>query len=126
MAEPVTSSAAAGAVGTITLLSILSGPQAGVIAAAFAGAVVFVLASNELNLWKKAGYGIASFIGGLVGKRMAADALTALTGGFIKVEVEVGALVAAAVVVNLLLLLIERAGQDGAGWLDRLKGARTK
>ncbi|MDN0081605.1 putative holin [Crenobacter sp. SG2305] len=122
MAEPVTSSAAAGAVGAVTLLSILSGPQAGVVAAAFAGAVVFVLASSELNLWKKLGYGCASFIGGLVGKRMAADGLTMLTGGLIKVEIEVGALVAAAVVVNLLLLLIERAGRDGGGWLDRLKG----
>ena len=123
MAEPVTSSYATGTVAAIALLSLFPGVQAAVVLGSFAGAVVFVMASDDLNLGKKAAFFVISFIAGCLAAPIAAGLLAGLLPARIAVSEGVGALIAAALAVRLLLWLIRRA-ENPADLLDSLKGGR--
>lgn len=123
MAEPVSTSYATGSVVAVGSISLLPGVESAVILGSFAGAVVFVLASTDLTNAKKVGFFVISFIAGILSASIAAALMSSLLPQRIEVSEGVGALVAAAVAVRLLLWLIKLAEDPGAV-LARFKGGR--
>ncbi|MBI2382333.1 MAG: phage holin family protein [Gammaproteobacteria bacterium] len=121
MAEPVTSSYATGSVTALTLVSLLPGIEAAVILGAFAGAMVFVMASEDLTALKKLGFFVISFIAGCMGASLAAGILDGLLPDKVEVSQGVGALVAAALSVRVLLMLIRRVENPGE-LMDAFRG----
>lgn len=111
MAEPIsTGSTATLAVTGVGALSILlPGVDPGAVLGAFAGAAVFVLNSGELGTFKKLGFLAASIVAGLLSAPLAAALLAKALPTNTEVSKAVGALVASAVVVKLLLALIRLA-----------------
>ncbi|SMC24179.1 Putative phage holin [Andreprevotia lacus DSM 23236] len=109
MAEPISTTAASASLGIPALLSLVPGVDPAVVWGAFAGAVVFVLASDELTRLKKVVFFCISFGAGC----LCASLVTGLIAGVIPRTVEVsrgiGAMVAAAVIVKILQWLIRRA-----------------
>lgn len=111
MAEPIsTGSTATVAVTGVGALSILlPGVDPGAVLGAFAGAAVFVLNSGDLGTFKKLGFLVASIVAGLLSAPLAAALLAKALPANTEVSHAVGALVASAVVVKLLLALIRLA-----------------
>jgi hypothetical protein len=123
MAEPVSTSYATGSVVAVGSLSLLPGVEAAVILGAFAGAVVFVLSATDLTNAKKVGFFAISFIAGILSASIAAALMSSLLPERIEVSEGLGALVAAAVAVRLLLWLIKLAENPSAVF-ERFKGGR--
>lgn len=111
MADPIsTSTTATVAVTSAGALSIfLPGIDPGAMLGAFAGAAVFVLNSDELGTVKKLGFLVASIVAGLLSAPLAASLIAQALPTNTEVSHAVGALVASAVVVKLLLALIRLA-----------------
>ncbi|MCL6262186.1 putative holin [Craterilacuibacter sp. RT1T] len=109
MAEPISSTAVTGSVFSVALLSMFPGVEAAVVLGAFAGAVVFVLSSSDLGLVAKAASFVVSFIAGCIGSGFMSGLVAALTPQAVQVPEGVGALLAAALAVKLLLWLIRKA-----------------
>ncbi|WP_187359958.1 putative holin [Chitinolyticbacter meiyuanensis] len=124
MPEPITTSGLGGfAFFGAVLVSLFPGVDAGVVLAAFGGAVLFVATSPELGGWAKLLYLIVSLIAGCMAAPFAAALLGLLLFGQVSVDKPVGALIAATIAVKLLLWLIRRA-DDPAAWLDLLRGRK--
>ena len=127
MAEPIsTSTTATLAVTSVGALSIfLPGVDPGAVLGAFAGAAVFVLNSGELGTVKKLGFLVASIVAGLLSAPLSAALIAKALPTNTEVSQAVGALVASAVVVKLLLALIrladngDRLGAIFKGGIDK-------
>jgi hypothetical protein len=121
MAEPVSSTATTATLAAVAGLSMLPGIDAAVVLGAFAGAAVFVLSSDSLSLVKRAVFFVASFIAGLV----AAAGVASLLARWLPIEASpgVGALLAAALAVKVLLWLI-RLADDPAAAVRGIKGGK--
>lgn len=119
MAEP--SATAGTSVVAIALLSLLPGVDPAMVLGAFSGAVVFVMASDDLNAVKKIAFFLPSFGGGLLSAPMATGLVKLVLPAQIAVSPGVGALLASALVVKTLLWLIAR---DPGTALEFLKGLR--
>ncbi|MEO3714003.1 putative holin [Roseateles flavus] len=124
MAEPVSSSTATATLAGVALLSVLPGVDAARVLGAFAGAVVFVLASQDLGLLRKAAFFLVAFIGGLLGAELAAGLVSSILPSRLEVSSGVGALLAAALVVKLLLGLIDKLTVGALTGLLRIGGRR--
>lgn len=120
MAEPTSTFATAG-VTAVALLSLFPGVDPAVVLGAFAGAVVFVMASDDLSSAKKAGFFLPSFAGGLLAAKTASSILALMFPPSVAVSPGVGALIASAVVVKTLLWLIAR---DPSNLIELIKGVR--
>lgn len=120
MTEPVTTNATVATAG-VALISLFPGVDAAVVMGAFAGAGVFVLASDDLAPFKRLAFFLISFVAGCLSARLSADLLGWGLPERIAVNPAVGALVAAAVVIKLLLWLIRRA-ETPDKLLDTFKG----
>ncbi|WP_213322367.1 putative holin [Klebsiella aerogenes] len=94
---------------SMTFASMLATTPAGVYVGAFAGAVVYVLSSQELSRLAQVGYFIASFLLGIVGAEFTTAVLNKIISGWLPDGVIVGtwlgATVAAAVGVGILISL---------------------
>lgn len=109
MSEPVSSTALTGGVAAVAATGWWAGLDSGVIIGAFAGAVFFVISSTELKLVARGGYFFVSFIFGIIAGQYAAEILSALVpGSHSDVPAPLGALVAAAVSIKMLLTLSTR------------------
>lgn len=106
MAEPASTSAATLALTGAGLLALYPGLDAGTVLGAFAGGAVFVLSSHELSAAKKLAFLLLSIAAGIVGSASTASLIDWLLPGPVDVDKGVGALVASAVAVKLLLWLI--------------------
>jgi hypothetical protein len=118
MAEPA-STFAAGTLSGAALLALFPGLDAGAVLGAFAGAAVFVMSSTDLTPLKKLGFLVASIAAGLLAARMVAELLAGFLPARVQVPDGVGALIAAALAVKLLLWLIRRADNPAellSGW----------
>lgn len=115
-AEPTTTAAAA--VTSVALISLLPGVDAAVVLGAFSGAVVFVMASDELNALKKIGFFLPSFFAGLLGATTGVKIIEAALFGSVVVSPGVGALVVATTAVKLLIWLL---GQNVGTLLELLR-----
>lgn len=121
MAEPTSTTAVGVAMGGVGVFALFPIFDAGVVLGAFAGAAVFVLNSSALgNLRKFAYFGLA-FVAGLLAAQMAADMLALVLPARVQVPVSVGAMLAAALVINLLIALIGHA-LDPVKLLTTLRG----
>lgn len=124
MAEPIsTSSTAAIAVTGVGAISLLPGVDAATVLGAFAGAAVFALNSDELSTGKKVAFLALSIVMGCLAAPLAASLLGRVLPAGTEVSHGVGALVASAVLVKLLLALI-RLADNGDRLLSIIRGHR--
>ncbi|MRR50787.1 MAG: alkaline phosphatase, partial [Rhodocyclaceae bacterium] len=108
-------------VATVAVLTLLPGVEPAMVLGAFSGAVVFVMASDELSAVKKIGYFIPSFLGGLLAAKMVADILSSMMPSALPVNTGVGALLASTLVVKTLLWLLAR---DPTSVIEFFRGIR--
>lgn len=120
MAEPISTSFATAATTAVTVVSLCPGIDASTVIGAFAGAVVFVMASTHLSIIKRVAFFMVSIINGCLCAKTVAAELTSMLPTHVDVPPSVGALIGAAVSVKLLLWLISRADHLDT-WLDRFK-----
>lgn len=94
---------------SVTFASLFAGTPAGVYVGAFAGAVVYVLSSQELSRFAQVGYFVASFLLGIVGAEFTTAIINKVMAKWLPNDVVVGtwlgATVAAAVGVGFLIAL---------------------
>lgn len=113
MHEPVSGTAITSGLGATTLLSYWAGIPSGVIIGSFAGAVVYVLTNSDVPLFKRLSFFLISFVVGIIGAGYAAKVIEGFTRILTQTEVtvdhSVGALIAAALAIKLLLSLIAKA-----------------
>ncbi|EBZ0015915.1 hypothetical protein ABN36_18230 [Salmonella enterica subsp. enterica] len=98
-------SGATAAVTGLAAIGLSSHADPGVVIAAFAGSVVFVLSAKEYSRRALAALFVVSWIAGVICSELVAAVLTHLLPGAITANDAVGALVAAAVVVRVLMLV---------------------
>ncbi|MEG1466318.1 MAG: phage holin family protein [Hafnia sp.] len=110
MLEPTTGVGAGTlAVTGVTLVGLLSGLDAGVVIGSFAGAVVFVLSASEFPIWKRLVFFGISFVLGVLTAGFAASMISTVTPDSVSVEKPIGALVASASVVRILMFIISKS-----------------
>ncbi len=106
MGEPISSTTITGGAAAVAATGWWVGLDSGVVLGAFAGAVFFVISSTELKLPARAGYFFVSFIFGVLSGPWSAEIMSALIpGARSEAPVALGALVAAAIAIKLLLAL---------------------
>lgn len=105
MTEPLTATTLTGTAAATGLLAWWYGLDAGVVIGAFAGAVFFVLSSRDYSFMQKTGLFGVSFAGGVLSAGFAAKLMTAIVPGTTEAPEPLGALVAAALAVRLLVSL---------------------
>lgn len=121
MAEPASTTVATAAVTGVSLLALFPGLDAGAVLGAFAGAAVFVMSSNELGTLKKLAFLALAFVAGLIAAPMASALLATVLPQSVQVSAGVGALLASALVIKVLIWLINKA-DNPAELLSALKG----
>jgi len=113
MAEPIsTSTTAALAVTSVGAITLLPGVDAATVLGAFAGAAVFVLNADEMSTPKKLAFLVLSIVAGFLAAPLAAALIAKALPTDAEVSHGVGALVASAVLVKILLALIRLAGNS--------------
>ncbi|MCY1226362.1 putative phage holin [compost metagenome] len=113
MAEPIaTSTTAALAVTGVGAVTLLPGVDAATVLGAFAGAAVFVLTADEMSTSKKLAFLLLSMVAGCLAAPLAAALIAKALPTDAEVSHGVGALVASAVLVKILLALIRLAGNS--------------
>jgi hypothetical protein len=88
-----------------------------VLIGAFAGAVIFVMSASDFSLLKKLALFVASLLVGILAAPFVADIITWATPGDIEARDPVGALVASAIAVRLLM----SASQNPTVFFDRFR-----
>lgn len=117
MAEPAATTTAA-----VAILALLPGVDAAVVLGAFSGAVVFVMASDELTPAKKIGFFLPAFFAGLLGAATGVKVIESALLGSVSVSPGVGALVVATTAVKLLIWLL---GQNVGSLMELLRRPRS-
>lgn len=121
MSEPVTTGGATVALTGVTFVGLLSGVDAGVVIGAFAGAVVFIMSAPDFTLVRRVTLFGASFFAGLLSSDFFAAMITAYTPEKVTAGKPLGALIASAIAVRLLMF-ISNGAKDPISLLERLKG----
>lgn len=121
MAEPASTTVATAAVTGASLLALFPGLDASVVLGSFAGAAVFVMSSNELGTLKKLAFLALAFFAGLIAAPMASALLATVLPDRVQVSAGVGALLASALVIKVLIRLINKA-DNPTDLLSGLKG----
>lgn len=103
MTEPMSAGAATAVVGGVATAGWYAGLDAGVVVCAFAGAVFYVTQAKDVSKWERLGFFLVSFVAGIAASRPAAELISAVVPTKSQIPEAVGALVAAALAVNLLL-----------------------
>ncbi|EPN2807287.1 putative holin [Serratia marcescens] len=131
MAEPLTISTgvATGTVTGIAVVGMVPGADPGVMIGAFAGAVIFVLSAADFPLWKRAMLFVVSMLVGMYAAELSASIvaslLTTLLRESITVQKPVGAVLAAAAAVRILMMFSARPSSNGSIF-DRFRGGGEK
>ncbi|WP_043615170.1 putative holin [Chromobacterium violaceum] len=120
MAEPASTSATYATVAGASVLAMFPGLDAGAVLGAFAGAAVFVMSSNELGTGKKLVFLALAFVAGLLAAPIASALLATVLPERVQVSAGVGALLASATVIKVLIRLINKA--DSADLFPWTKG----
>jgi hypothetical protein len=118
--EPVTGTGVATAAVTgvtlVSLFGLLDGPT---LICAFAGAAIFVASASDFLIWWRLFLGALSFAVGLVAAPFTASLIEAVTPYNTAVDMPIGALVASAAVVRILMAI---SSKDGPSLLSRFRG----
>lgn len=122
MSEPITGSDFASALATgVTLISVF-GPQNGpTVIGAFAGAAIFVASAGDFGLLWRLFLGSLSFAVGLVAAPFTTSLLDSFLPAGTAIDLPIGALVASAAAVRILMGLCSK---DGLSLLSRFRGGR--
>lgn len=120
MPEPLTGTAAAGvAVTGVTLVSLFGPLDGPTVIGAFAGAAIFVAMAVDLRIWWRLFLGGLSFAIGLIAAPFTADLIGKLLPHSKDIDLPIGALVASAVAVRVLMWI---SSKDGPSLLSRFRG----
>lgn len=120
MGEPVTTTTAMTAAATgITLVSLFGPLDGPTVIGAFAGAAIFVASASDFRIWWRLFLGGLSFAAGLLAAPFTADLIGKLLPHSKEVDLPIGALVASAAVVRILMAV---SSKDGPSLLSRLRG----
>ncbi|CNF82468.1 phage holin family protein [Yersinia enterocolitica] len=126
MSEPITSTGAATATVTgVTFIGLLSGLDAGVVVGAFAGAAVLVLSASDFSLFKKLFLFGLSWGTGVLSAPFITSYINFLTPDEVKAAEPVGAMVAGAVVIRLLMWANKESKNPG-NIIDRFRSGGGK
>ncbi|QHI00833.1 antiholin/holin protein [Pectobacterium phage MA12] len=109
MSEPISATAATAVVGGVATAGWYAGLDAGVVVCAFAGAVFYVTQAKDVPKWTRFGFFVVSFVAGIAASRPAAELMSTVVPTKSQIPEAVGALVAAATAVNILLSLNVKA-----------------
>ncbi|WP_208952191.1 putative holin [Rahnella sp. ChDrAdgB13] len=122
MTEPITGTglATAGVAG-VTLVSIFGPLDGPTVIGAFAGAAIFVACAVDFQIWWRMFLGALSFAAGLVAAPFTASLLAAVLPQTTAVDLPIGALVASAAAVRILMGI---SGKDGPSLLSLFRGGR--
>lgn len=120
MAEPTTTASAA--VAAAGLLALFPGVDAGIVLGAFSGAAVFVLSAADYSPLQKLAYLALAFFAGVLMATTMAGLIDSLLPAAVEVPAAVGALLASALVIKLLLWLIDGVA-DPIALLAKIRGA---
>ncbi|KEY56947.1 putative holin [Serratia sp. DD3] len=123
MSEPISTGAATAAVTSVTFIGLLSGIDAGAMVGAFAGSVLFVVSATDLTWRIKGLLFVVSMIAGILGADFVASIITSITPESVMAARPLGAIVASAVAVRLLMFISNQAGNP-TGLIDRLRGPK--
>ncbi|USM11616.1 LysA [Burkholderia phage Carl1] len=93
----------------VATLSLFPGVDANVVMGAFAGSLLFVMTSADPSIPKRVAFFVISFVAGCLTAELFAAGLDAVLPARIDVHAGIGALIASALVVKLLLWLIAQA-----------------
>lgn len=127
MAEPLTISTgvATGTVTGIAIVGTVPGADPGVMIGAFAGAVIFVLSAADFPLWKRAMLFVVSMLVGMFAAELTATVVTSLLTTLLRepiaVQKPVGAVLAAAAAVRVLMMFSAKPNSNGSIF-DRFRG----
>jgi Na+/glutamate symporter len=138
MYEPLTTSTVvvAGSAG-VTFATLFPEATPPVMICALAGALLYVLTSENHQIWKQIVFAVISFIGGVYSAEFVSHILTALANTVLQnpnppvsIPPAVGALVGAVIAVTVLLRILSRSKTFSLGDLlglikARLKGGRN-
>lgn len=109
MSDPISATSATAVVGGVATAGWYAGLDAGVVVCAFAGAVFYVTQAKDVSRWERLGFFLVSFVAGVAASRPAAELISTVVPTKSQVPEAVGALVAAAMSVNLLLSMNVKA-----------------
>ncbi|MCT4713235.1 MAG: phage holin family protein [Ewingella sp.] len=120
MADPLisTGTGATIAFSGLTIAGLYPVANAGVLIAAFAGSLIFVLTDKEFSRLVRWLLFIASMLAGIVAAPFVAAVISYITPEAIEARLPIGALVASAVAVKILMALMN----DPFSFLTKLRG----
>ena len=120
MAEPLISTTAGATVviSGLTIAGLYPVINAGVLIAAFAGSLIFVITDKEFSRWARWFLFLASVLSGIAAAPFAAGVINYLTPQAIEARLPTGALVASAVAVRVLMVLMN----DPFSFIARIRG----
>ena len=121
MTEPLTTGTgvATAAVTGVTLVSLFGPLDGPTVIGAFAGAAIFVASASDFQIWWRLFLGGLSFAVGLIAAPFTASLIEALAPKNASVDMPIGALVASAAVVRILMAL---SSKDGPSIFSRFRG----
>lgn len=120
MTEPVTGTGiATAAVTGVTLVSLFGPLDGPTVIGAFAGAAIFVAMAGDFRIWLRLFLGGISFAVGLIAAPFTADLIGKVLPHSKDVDLPIGALVASAAVVRILMWI---SSKDGPSLLSRFRG----
>lgn len=119
--EPLTTGTgvATAAVTGVTLVSIFGPLDGPTVIGAFAGAAIFIASASDFRIWWRLFLGGLSFAVGLIAAPFAAGLIEAITPHSTAVDLPIGAMVASAAVVRILMAL---SSKDGPSIFSRFRG----
>lgn len=123
MSEPISTGAATAAVTSVTFIGLLSGIDAGAVIGAFAGSVLFVVSAKDYTLGTKGLLFVVSMIAGIFCADFVASIITSITPESVMAARPLGAIVASAVAVRLLMFISNQAGNP-MSLIERFRGPK--
>lgn len=123
MSDPISTGTATVAVTGVTFIGLLSGIDAGAVIGAFAGSVLFVVSAPDFKLGIKFALFIVSMIVGVLCADFVASIITAITPDNVTASKPLGAIVASAIAVRLLMWINKQASNP-TGIIDRFRGQK--
>lgn len=114
MSDPISSTTAITlTIGSVTMSSMLQGhAPVAIVLGALTGSLIYILSLDGMSSYKRIGYFFVSFFSGIIGASPATDFLEKTATNFLEYPVVInqslGAIVAAAIAVRLLLHSVEK------------------
>ncbi len=123
MTIPLSTTTVSTIISGASLVGIAHGLDAGCMIGAFSGAVVFVISALDFPIFKRWLLFLVSFLTGIVASNFTAALISIVIPQGVTVDKSVGALIASASAVRLLMMLAAKTN-DQTSLLDRFQRGR--